>query len=225
MVGTEKQRRILKMELRTQIHAPRKLDDAADAARPDKAEEELRKRRNKDPKTTPYRLVEHVKFNPNLRAAAFPTIDSWAPKEIDTAIEPSSAEGLNLSPEDGSSQHLRNPLKSTTPIQSTPQTKSQQVSKPTSIPSSRKRSRRSHSVFSGSSDDASEVGEGVRSNGPRNPIYQRNMEILDKMQRRGDSDWDIAEMETSSEEEGSSKALSTLAQQVRLESCQHISIH
>lgn len=190
------------MELRTQINAPRRYDEPARRTGRDAPEEALRKRRIKDPETTPYRIVKHIEYNPDLPPAVFPTIESWLPRKVDTVTESSSSESLNIVPGGQSSQPgLRDRLDNASPKQMILDTKSQQVIKQSSMSPSRRCSQRSHSAFSsGGSDNAPGAGEGVQTNGLDDSVYQSNMEILERMLNRTESDWDLADMEASSED-------------------------
>lgn len=190
------------MELRTQINAPRRYDEPAPRTGRDTPEELLRKRRIKHPETTPYRIVKPIEYNPDLPPAVFPTIESWLPRKVDTATESSPSESLNIIPEGQSSQPgLRDRLDIASPKQMTLDTKSQQVINQSSMSPSRRCSQRSHLAFSSeSSDNAPGAGEEVQSNGLDDSVYQSNMEILERMLNRTESDWDLADMETSSEE-------------------------
>ena len=178
----------LKMELRAKVFAPRRFDDPeshGELARRYESEEP-RQRCGAKASRIPYRIVKHVEYNPNLPPAAFPTLESWLPR-TDATNRSSSPGGENSE------------LRTGSPTEKSPRTS---ISAPP-----RHRFQRSRStVILESSDDASEVGDRIRSNGLDNLVYHRNMMVIDEMQKRTDNDWEIAEMQTSSEDEKAASA-------------------
>lgn len=190
------------MELRAKVFAPRRFDDPESHGELTRRyeSEEPRRRCGAKASRIPYRIVKHVEYNPNIRPAAFPTLESWLPRT--DAANGSSSPGGNYAILGENSE-----LRTGSPTEKSPRTS---ISAPP-----RRRSQRSRSaVVVENSDDASEVGDRIRSNGLDNLVYNRNMMVIDEMQKRTDNDWDIAEMQTSSEDE---KAASASRKKVKIE--------
>lgn len=186
------------MELRKNIKAPQRYDEIEEYVR-SPSTESYRPTQSPPPVREKY-LGKIIEYNPNLPPAAFPTLDSWAPRRVDEVSTTSPVAGSIQAPQlSNPPPAMRKPPKSNVLTAPDSSRVTKPMIKPPKMPRFRKSSR-NRSISLGSTSDFPDAGNGRWDNGPNNPIYTRNMEIMESLGKRTSEEEFEAEMETSDEE-------------------------
>ncbi|KAL8977886.1 MAG: hypothetical protein Q9177_006541, partial [Variospora cf. flavescens] len=135
-----------------------------------------------------------IEYNPNLPPAAFPTLDPRQPT-------PAPRYQQQMDRHIPSNPRRRNGNPTPSPPYRPPPSNFSDADLNHSFPLRKTFSESSHGNMAG-------IGQASRShhmdNGIGNPIWEGNMAIMEKLSKRTDEDWVMAEMETSDEGESSS---------------------
>ncbi|KAL9017246.1 MAG: hypothetical protein Q9185_005411 [Variospora sp. 1 TL-2023] len=136
-----------------------------------------------------------IEYNPNLPPAAFPTLDPRQPT-------PAPGYQQQMDRHIPSNPRRRNGNPTPSPPYRPPPSNFSHRDLNHSFPLRKTSSQSSYGIMAG-------IGQASRShhmdNGIGNPIWEGNMAIMEKLSKRTDEDWVMAEMETSDEGESSSQ--------------------
>lgn len=173
LVVVPSQPRCCKMELRKKVKRPQRYEPETDDA--GRAERYL------PPLNRPVFSVPIIEYNPDLRPAAFPTLDpaQTALSEQDHVVEPSETKSRQQA---DTVSIVQRPLRQ--------------------LDSATSRAPDQIEARTGITPGIAVEDENRRaSNCDDNPVYVRNMQLSQQWSQRTDHDWNIQEMETSDEEE------------------------